>query len=444
MPLLSACGGSAAGSVSKKDLAGSTVTVATVSNSQMTDMEGLVGDFTRKTGIKVRFLTLPENNLRQKVTQDVAMNAGDFDIVTIGSYDVPIWARYRWIVPLDQFFSRMSSQERDKYDLGDVLKPIRALLSRKGQIFAIPFYAESSMLFYRKDLFKKAGLKMPEHPTWDQVSRFAKKLNGSGNGVHGIILRGEPGWGANMAPFDTFINTYGGRWFNMNWEPQLTSPQVKKAAQVYTTLVRKYGQPGATSDNFPECETAFAGGKGAIWYDATSAAGYISDPKSSDVADKVGFAYGPTAVTPHGAHWLWSWALAIESSSRNKDAAFEFIKWATSKQYLDLVGRKLGWERVPPGTRYYTYQSTPYRNKPWAGIEIKSINKADPTHPTKDPVPYTGIQYVEIPEFQDFGDAVGRYLAALLAGSISVDRFAQESQQEVLAAIKQGGYLKKK
>ncbi|MBX6763806.1 MAG: sugar ABC transporter substrate-binding protein [Rubrobacteraceae bacterium] len=441
--LLSGCGSGASGKISKGDLAGTTVTVATVSNSQMTDMESLVGRFTKQTGIKVRFLTLPENNLRQKVTQDVAMNAGDFDVVTIGSYDTPIWAKYKWIVPLDPFFSRMSGTERQRYDLKDLLKPIRSLLSRNGRLFALPFYGESSMLFYRRDLFEKAKLKMPDHPKWEEVMGFARKLNGISAGVHGIILRGEPGWGANMAPFDTFINTYGGRWFNMNWEPQLTSPQVKKAAQVYSTLLQKYGQPGATSDNFPECETAFAGGNGAMWYDATSAAGYLSDPKSSKVADRLGFAYGPTAVTPHGAHWLWSWALAIESSSRHKDAAFEFIKWATSKEYLDLVGRKLGWERVPPGTRYYTYRSTPYRHKPWAEIELNSINTADPQHPTKQPVPYTGIQYVEIPEFQDFGDAVGRYLAALIAGKISVDQFVKEAQQEVLTAVRQGGYLKK-
>ena len=437
LPLFSACG-SASGS---KGMAGTTLTVATVSNSQMEDMQSLVGDFTDKTGIKVKFQFLPENDLRQKVTQDVAMRAGNFDIVTIGSYDAPFWGRYKWLEPLDSFFSRMKKSERESYDFEDLLKPIRTTLSRKGQIFALPFYAESSMMFYRKDLFQKAGIKMPERPKWDQITGFAKKLNES-NKVSGIILRGLPGWGANMAPFDTFLNTYGGRWFDMKWRPQLDTPEVKDAIQAYSTLGRKYGQNGITSDNFPECENAFASGNGAMWYDATSAAGYLSDPKTSKVADKLGFAYGPTAATQHGAHWLWSWALGVESSSRKKDAAFEFLKWATSKEYINLVGKELGWVRVPPGTRRSTYKDTKYKQNSWAEIEINSIEGATPEQPTKKPVPYTGVQYVGIPEFQQLGDEVGRMLAGVLAGQKDVEAMAQQAQQAALQVAKQGQYLK--
>lgn len=434
-PLLSSCG-----SASGKGLAGTTLTVATVSNSQMEDMQSLVGHFTDKTGIKVKFLVLPENDLRQRVTQDVAMRSGNFDIVTIGSYDTPFWGKYQWLEPLGPFFSRMKKSEREGYDYEDLLKPIRTVLSRKGKLFALPFYAESSMLFYRKDLFKKAGLKMPEHPKWDQVTSFASKLDN--NNISGMVLRGLPGWGANMAPFDTFINTYGGRWFDMKWRPQLDSPEVKDAIQSYSTLAKKYAQNGITSDNFPECENAFASGNGAMWYDATSAAGYLSDPKTSKVADSLGFAYGPTSKTPHGAHWLWSWALGIEAASRKKEAAFEFLKWATSKEYINLVGKELGWVRVPPGTRQSTYEGTKYKQNPWAEIELKSIEGADPEQPTEEPVPYTGIQYVGIPEFQQLGDEVGRMLSGVLAGQTSVDAMARQAQQAALQVAKQGQYLK--
>lgn len=439
-PWLSACGGS--GGSSGGDLAGTTLTVATVSNSQMEDMESLVGDFTEKTGIKVRFLFLPENDLRQRVTQDVAMKAGNFDIVTIGSYDTPFWGRYQWTVPLAPFFQRMSPAEKKEYDLEDLLEPIRTILSYEGRLFAVPFYAESSMLFYRKDLFEKAGLEMPMHPKWEQVAGFAEQLHDPDGGVHGMILRGLPGWGANMAPFATFINTFGGRWYNMDWEPQLTTPEFKEAVRVYSDLVTQYGQPGVTSDNFPECENLFASGDGAMWYDATSAAGYLSDPETSEVADQLGFAYGPTGTTPRGAHWLWSWALGIESSSRNQDAAFEFIKWATSKEYIQLVGKELGWVRVPPGTRRSTYEDTKYRDNPWANIELESINTASPEQPTVDPVPYTGVQYIGIPEFQQLGDEVGRSLASVLAGDMSIDEMAQQSQQQALEVARQGQYLK--
>jgi sorbitol/mannitol transport system substrate-binding protein len=439
-PLMSACGGSAGSSGG--EFSGTTLTVATVSNSQMEDMQTLIGHFTEKTGINVRFLFLPENDLRQRVTQDVAMQAGNFDIVTIGSYDTPFWGRYQWITSLDPFLSRMSSAEKKEYDLPDLLESIRTILSNQGKLFAAPFYAESSMLFYRKDLFEKAGIKMPERPTWKEITGFAEKLNKQGGGAHAMILRGLPGWGANMAPFDTFFNTYGGRWFDLDWRPQLESPEFKKAVSVYADLVTNYGQPGATSDNFPECENLFASGDGAMWYDATSAAGYISDPKTSKVANQLGYTYGPTGVTEHGAHWLWSWALGIESASKNQDAAFEFIKWATSKEYIDLVGRELGWVRVPPGTRRSTYQDTKYKDNPWAEIEINSIEDANPERPSVDPVPYTGIQYVGIPEFQQLGDEVGRSLASVLAGDMSVDEMAQKSQQQALEVVRLGQYLK--
>lgn len=441
-PLLSSCGIFGNTSESGGDVSGTTLAVATVSNSQMEDMQSLIGNFTDQTGIKVEFQFLPENTLRQVVTQDVAMNAGRYDVVTIGSYDAPIWGEYKWIVPLDQYFTQMSQSEREDYARDDLLDSITALLSYDDQLYALPFYGESSMIFYRKDMFEAAGLQMPERPEWGQVTDFARELQALGSDASGIILRGLPGWGANMAPFGTFINTFGGRWYNMDWEPQLTSDDVVGAIEAYSTLGREYGQPGITSHNFPECQNIFASGGGAMWYDATSAAGYISDPESSSVADTIGYAYGPTAVTERGAHWLWSWALAIETSSRKKEAAFEFIKWATSKEYIELVNNELGQVRIPPGTRQSTYESTPYQNNPWSDIELDSINSANPERQTQEPAPYTGIQYVAIPEFQQLGNSVGRSLASVLAGGMSVDEMAQSAQQEALQVARDGEYLK--
>ena len=428
--------------VQERDLSGTTLAVATVSNSQMEDMQSLIGNFTDKTGIKVEFQVLPENTLRQRVTQDVAMQSGNYDVVTIGSYDAPIWGKFEWIVPLEQYFSQMSQSEKDDYDRDDILSSIRSILSYEDQLFALPFYGESSMLFYRQDLFDQARLKMPERPKWDQITEFAKELADSENDASGIVLRGLPGWGANMAAFGTFINTFGGRWYNQNWEPQLDSDDVKAAIEAYSTLCRNYAQSGITSHNFPECQNIFASGNGAMWYDATSAAGYISDPETSSVADTLGYTYGPTAVTPRGAHWLWSWSLAIETSSRKKEAAFEFIKWATSKEYIKLVNDELGQVRIPPGTRQSTYDNTPYQNNPWSEIELDSINNANPDQPTQEPVPYTGIQYVAIPEFQQLGNSVGRTLAGVLAGNTSVDQMAQSAQKEALQVAKEGEYLK--
>jgi sorbitol/mannitol transport system substrate-binding protein len=434
VPWLSGCGG---GSTS-----GSELTIAAVNNPQMEDMQKLAEDFKKQTGNTAKFQFLPENDLRQKVTQDVSLNAGNFDIVMVGAYETPIWAKSQWLEPLDSYFDEMKSKAKNSYDLEDVLGTWRTTLSYQDQLYSIPFYGESSSLFYRKDLFEKAGIKMPERPTWEQVTGFAKELHDPKGGVNGIALRGLPGWGANMAPFVTFMNTYGGRWYNEKWEPQLTTPEVKDAIEAYATLATNYAQPGITSDNFPECLTLFSSGEAAMWYDATVAGGLVSDPEASKVSDKVGFAYAPTAVTENGSHWLWAWALGVEKASKDKDAAFEFLTWATSKNYIKLVGEKFGYTRVPPGTRRSTYDDTPYGKKPWTDVELNSIESADPEHPTKEPVPYTGIQYITIPEWQGLGDAVGRFLASVLTGDISAEQMQQEAQAEALKVAKEGKYLK--
>lgn len=418
-----------------------TLTIATVNNGDMIVMESLTKDFTKKYGINVKYVTLPENTLRQKVTSDVATGGGQFDIATVGTYDVPIWAKNKWLVNLQPMFSPSASKA---YDLNDVIPKVRLGLSYQKNLYALPFYGESSMMYYNKALFAAAGLKMPLHPTWDQVAAFAAKLNDPSKNQYGICLRALPGWGEFGAPLTTVINTFGGEWFNNSWEPQLTSPADVKAVTFYVNLLRKSGEPGATSSGFTECETAMAQGKAAMWVDATVAAGALSDPKQSKVAKDIGFAYAPTEVTPLGSHWLWSWSLGIEASSKNQAAAFKFITWATSKDYIKLVAAKNGWASVPPGTRISTYTNPAYKKAAGAfeGIVLNSMLTADPTHSTLHKVPYVGVQFVGIPEFQNIGTLVTQDLAGAVAGSTSVSSALAQAQSQVTRIMKQAGYLK--
>jgi len=282
-----------------------TLTIATVNNPQMVDMAHAVGDFEKQSGIRVRFETLPENTLRQKVTADVATGGGQFDVATVGTYEDPIWAKNKWIVDLQPRFDKLDSKAKADYDLADIIPNIRKGLSYNGALYAVPFYGESSMTFYNKKAFADAHLVMPEHPTWDQIAGFAKKLHAPAKNQYGICLRGLPGWGEMGAPLTTVINTFGGSWFDEKWQPQFTDAPTKSAIGFYVDLVKNYGEPGATSAGFTECETNFTQGKVAMWVDATSAAGVVSDPKSSKVASDVGFAFSPVKVTPLGSHWLW-------------------------------------------------------------------------------------------------------------------------------------------
>jgi sorbitol/mannitol transport system substrate-binding protein len=422
--------GLAAGLAHAEDL-----TIATVNNGDMIIMQKLSPEWEKETGNKLSWVVLEENVLRQKVTTDIATKGGQYDILTIGGYETPIWGKLGWLQPLDDLGA--------DYDYGDLLAPIKSGLTVNGKLYAVPFYTESSFTLYRKDLFDAAGLKMPDQPTYDQIKEFAAKLTDKSKQQYGICLRGKPGWGENMAFLGTMINTYGGRWFDMDWKPQINSAPWKKAIADYVDLMKNYGPPGATANGFNENQALFSTGHCAMWIDATSAAGRVYDPKQSQVADKTAFARAPVAVTPSGSSWSWSWNLAIPTSSKKADAAKSFIKWATSKQYVKLVGEKEGWVAVPPGTRQSTYDLAEYQKAaPFAATVLKAILSADPSKPTKDPVPYTGVQFVAIPEFQGIGTIVGQQIASALAGQQSVDAVLNTAQKQVEREMKKAGYPK--
>jgi sorbitol/mannitol transport system substrate-binding protein len=378
---------------------------------------------------------LEENVLRQRVTTDIATKGGQFDVITIGSYEAPIWGKRGWLNAVDDL--------GQDYDYADLIDTVKKGLSDEGKLYAVPFYAESSFTFYRKDLFDAAGLKMPDKPTYDQVREFADKLTDKSKEQYGICLRGKPGWGENMAFLDPLVNTFGGRWFDEKWQPQLTTEPWKNAINYYVDIMNKYGPPGATANGHNENRALFATGHCALWVDATSAAGYIYNPKESQVADKTAFAPAPIEVTPNGSAWFWAWSLGIPSSSKKADAAKSFLKWATSKDYVKLVGESEGWVSAPPGTRKSTYANPNYQKAaPFAQTVLNAIESADITHPTKDPVPYIGIQYVAIPEFQGLGTTVGQQMAAALAGQAKVEQALETSQRAAERVMKQAGYIK--
>jgi sorbitol/mannitol transport system substrate-binding protein len=322
------------------------------------------------------------------------------------------------------------------------LEPVREGLSHEGKLYALPFYAESSMTFYRTDLFEKAGIRMPEEPTWDQIKEFAAKVHDPNGGVYGICLRGKPGWGENMGFVSTLVNSFGGRWFDEDWRPQLDSGAWRDAISFYVDLLRNHGPPDAASNGFNENRALFAEGRCGIWVDATVAAGMLFDPERSKVVGKVGFAQAPTARTDKGSHWLWSWALAIPASSDGQDAALEFIAWATSKDYARLVAEEKGWVAAPAGTRASVMGSEEYRAAaPFAGFVQKAIETADPTDQTLEPAPYDGIQYVDIPEFQSIGTAVGQQVADALTGTTPVDEALDNAQWVTGKVIERARFL---
>ncbi len=411
------------------------LTIATVNNGDMIRMQKLSEDFTAKNpGIELDWVVLEENVLRQRVTTDVATKGGQYDIMTIGTYEVPIWGGQGWLVSLNDLPA--------SYDVDDILPGIRNGLTVDGELYAAPFYGESSMVMYRKDLMEKAGLEMPEAPTWEFIGKAARAMTDKENGIFGICLRGKAGWGENMALLTATANSFGAKWFDMDWKPQFESEAWKNALTFYIDLMNDAGPPGASSNGFNENLALFQSGKCGIWIDATVAAAFVTNPDDSEVADKVGFALAPDTGLGKRGNWLWAWSLAIPAGSQNVEAAKKFIAWATSKEYLALVAAKDGWANVPPGTRASLYANPEYAKVPFASMTLKSIQSADPTKPTVDPVPYVGIQFVAIPEFQGLATAIGQQFAAALAGAISVDQALENAQRLADRTMRKAGYPK--
>jgi sorbitol/mannitol transport system substrate-binding protein len=413
-------------------LAETTLTIATVNNGDMVRMQGYTGDFTAANpDIKLNWVTLEENDLRQKVTTDISTKGGQYDVITIGMYETPIWGAKGWLVPLTGLD-----------DPADILPAVSGGLSANGTLFAAPFYGESSMVMYRKDLMDKAGLTMPDAPTWTFIREAAAKMTDRAAGINGICARGKAGWGENMAWLTAASNSFGARWFDENWKPQFDSQEWKDTLNFYLGMMKESGPEGASGNGFSENLALMQTGKCGMWIDATVAASFVSNPKDSQVADKMAYALAPDNGLGKRAGWLWAWALGIPAGTQKADAAQKFVSWATSKHYTELVAAKEGWANVPPGTRTSLYANPEYMKVPFAKMTLDSMNSANPTKPTVKPVPYVGVQFAAIPEFAGIATKVGELFSAALAGQMTADEALAQAQTYTTDEMTKAGYIK--
>jgi sorbitol/mannitol transport system substrate-binding protein len=434
-----ACSSSGSGSSGSSANGVTTITVAVTANPLMTTIEQLTpkGFEATHPKIKVKFVTYDENTERADVEKDVAAGGGQYDVVMIGPNDIASWAKNGWISDLSPYADSDTS-----YDVSDILPPIRTALSSNGKLFAVPFYAESSFMMYNKQMFAAAHVTMPANPTWAQIATLAAQLNQPSKGVAGICLRGLTGWGDNLASLDTVINTFGGSWFNDKWDAELTSPADEQAVSFYVNLVKKDGEKGAGNDSFDQCLSIMEQKKAAMWYDATVAASTLDAP-GSPIDGDLGFAPAPVDKTKSSG-WLWSWALALEGASKNKSAAWQFMSWATSKQYIAYDASKNGWAAVPPGTRTSTYHNSSYLKAAgaFAPLTLQEIDSVNVVQPGLNPQPVPGIQYVGIPEFEEFGQQVSAQITAAIDGQESVATALSKSQAIAQQAVITAGYKK--
>ena len=420
---LSACAGWGGGGGG--DGGANSINVLMVNNPQMIDLQQLTAaNFTKQTGITVNFTVLPENDVRDKISQEFSSQAGQYDIATVSNFEIPIYAKAKWLSPLDPFIAKDTA-----FDQADILKPMQVSLSSDGKVYGEPFYGESSFLMYRKDIMQQKGITMPAKPTWQEVADIAAKVDGAQPGMAGICLRGQPGWGQIFAPLTTVVNTFGGTWFEKDWTPGVNAPPFKEAVNFYVNLVKAHGEKGAPQAGFTECLNNLTQGNVAMWYDATSAAGSL-EAEGSPVKGKLGYVAAPVVKTKSSG-WLYAWSWGIQAASTKQENAWKFISWASGKDYEKLVGTQLGWSRVPAGKRASTYDIPEYLKAAaaFAGPTKAAIEAADPTNPGVQPRPADGIQFIDIPEFPDLGTQVSQDVSAAIAGQTTVDEALNKGQR---------------
>lgn len=416
---LLAAGGAFAGSH------GTTLTIAIVNNGHMINMQKVAEAYTAETGVALEWVALEEGVLREQVTSDTATGGGQYDVINIGMQEAPIWGQAGWIMPLE--FGA-------DYDIDDMLPAIRNGLSADGTLYAAPFYGESSMVMYRKDLTDAAGVTIADNDSWDNIKAAAAAIHDPANGVYGVCLRGKPGWGDNMAFITTMVNSFGGAWFDADFTPQLDSPAWNAAINFYVDLLGTYGPPGSEGNSFNEILALYNEGKCGMWIDATIAASFLT-------VDGVDYAQAPNAGNPVGANWLWAWAMAVPTGTEKSQEAMDFIEWATSKAYVQAVADHpdFGWGSVPTGTRTSTYAYPEFQAVAgFAAAELAAIESAAPE--ATELKPYVGVQFAAIPEFPEVGSAVAQEMAAALSGAKSVEQALADAQAAAVAIMEEAGY----
>jgi len=408
-----------------------TINIALANNPISQALARIAQEEYEAEGVTVNISVLPENDLRQRLTTEASTGGTTYDMFYVGPYEAQTWAKNGWLENLEPYFDSLSAEEKEWYDRDDLIQGMVDSLAVDGESFALPFYGESSFTMYNKELFEKNGLTMPQEPTWEEIYELAKQIHDPENGIVGMTMRGAPGWGMSGAPFVTMVNAFGGRFYDMDWNATVDTPEQRAAWQMYKKILRDAGQEDILSYTYNECIALMQSGNCGIYYDATSIAPPLESDESA-VQGKMGYVFAPHQKLEKNTAWLWNWAMGINpnSSKAKKEAVFDFMLWASSKDYIKMTTEiDPSGASTPPASRSSTYELPVYAKAPYAEMTLKTLEGMDFTNPTLEPVPYVGLQYIAIPEFANAGTKMTEYLADYVVDKITLDEAIQRTQE---------------
>jgi multiple sugar transport system substrate-binding protein len=315
-----------------KRFAGTKIHVVSYSMGWVDIITAMLPDFQKQTGIEVDFELIPGPAVgaySQKLNVELTSRGKNIDVfVAYAPQFLYSFQRAGWYEPLERYLKDPSLAD-PAYDLADFLPGIMKTSSVADTLVGIPFYASTSLLYYRKDLLAQNGLKVPD--TFEELEQAAKQLTAKDRGFYGIVYRGR---GAQaVMTWSSWFYGEGGTWFDAAGAPQVNSPAALWAYDQYGRILRLYGPPGPTNLSRLDGQNLFTTGKVAMWIDDTDAVPILQDPAKTPFADSVGYALmprGSKARKPLAAGTY----LSIPMFSEKKGAAWYFIQWATSKSTM--------------------------------------------------------------------------------------------------------------
>ncbi|MFZ5816423.1 MAG: ABC transporter substrate-binding protein [Bacillota bacterium] len=335
--VLSGCGGSKTEApkndaaqpapAQKKPFEGVTIRFLAAQHPWTDTIKKEIPAFEAATGMKVNMEAIAENQLTQKLTVELTSGAGTVDVFAQRPLqEAKLFAKNGWYADLNTFIKDPKKTPAD-YDINDFFKGPMEVETVGGKLVGIPLVTEQQIIYYRKDLFEQKGVKVPTNMA--ELEAAAKALHDPDKGIVGIVMRGQGN--PAVTQFSSFLYSFGGE-FIKDGKFAVDSPEAIEAFTFYGNLLGKYGPQGVLNMSWPQAAGIFAQGKAAMWLDANSLYLNVTDPAKSQVGDKVGFAMFPAGKKGSLPYSVTSWGLSIAASSKNQDAAWEFVKWATSKE----------------------------------------------------------------------------------------------------------------
>jgi len=382
-------------------------------------VEPLIPEFEALTGIKIDMEILPETAMRQKLT--IEMVAKNPDIDAFPSMVTQEGLKYYeagWYEPLEKYPKNADITDPD-YDFADFTPTALDVAKVKGVLIGIPQISNTQMFYYRKDLFQKAGVTAD---TLEQLEATAKKLTGMEPDFYGITLRGRAA--AATSQWSSFLYSMGGQWLNDDGSPAMNSPEAIKAFDLYGRLVREYAPPGSLNNTWQQCLPIFTNGKAAMYIDGAVFSGTATNPEESKVAEHVGFGpfpKGPAGSRPFINNWVWS----MSPYSDNKEVAWYFIQWATSKE----IDKKVAVSGIAP-TRKSTWEYDGFINTGFPAEHPDYLNALRTNLMNAHP-----YQRPPVIPVNDFRDIVGQVIVVAIQGG-DIKKAADEANGRLVELLK--------